>query len=142
MATNAIAGYKGKVLVSASTSAAVAALAEVRNWELALDHTPIDATSHDSSGDRELIAGIGHWTGTAEFLQVMGNSGHQSLFDVTAARTKVLFEFYATGSSSDGYYNGEGFLGGFNLGSPNEDGLQTNVSFEGSGAVVRNSSST
>lgn len=142
MATSAIAGYKGVIGISATTGGAVAEVAEIRNFEVSMDHAPIDATSHDSSGDKEIIAGLGSWSGSAEFLHVQANSGHQSLFDVLAARTKVLFEFYVTGSSSDGWYNGEGFMTGFALSAPNEDAAATNVSFEGSEVLVRNSSTT
>lgn len=137
MATSAVAGYKGILAASTAAGGSVTALAEVRNFELSMDHTPIDATSHDSSGDRELIAGLGHWTGTAEFLHVQANATQQEAHDVLAGRTKVDFEFYPTGSSGDGYYSGSGFFTGWNLSSPNEDANAVNVSFEGTGALSR-----
>jgi len=137
MATSAVAGYKGKVLASTSTAGAVTALAEVRNFTLTVEHAEIDATSHDSSGDREVIGGTGSWNGTAEYLQVMANATHQETYDVLVARTQVLFEFYPTGSSGDGYYSGQGYFTNWELASPNDDALGTSVSMVGSGALTR-----
>ena len=137
MATSAVAGYKGKVLASTSTGGAVTSIAEVRNFSLSVEHAEIDATSHDSSGDREIVAGTGSWSGTAEYLQVMANATHQETYDVLVARTKVLFEFYPTGSSGDGYYSGTGFFKSWENSSPNDDANATNVSFVGTGALAR-----
>lgn len=142
MATSAIAGYKGVVTNSTSTGGSVTALAEVRDFTISVEHTEIDATSHDSSGSREVIAGTDQWSGTADMLHIQSNATHKAAFDLLVAKTKADFEFYPTGSSSDGYYSGSGYFTGFELGSPNEDALNTRVSFVGTGALSRSSSST
>jgi len=142
MATSAIAGYKGVMAASTSNSTAVSEIAEVRNFTITMEHAEIDATSHDSSGDREVIAGTGSWTASAELLHVQGSTDHQAIFDVMAARTKIRSEWYPTGSSSDGYYYGTGFFTNWELGSPNDDASNTSISFVGSGVLTRSASSS
>ena len=137
MATSAVAGYKGKVLASTSSTGAVTSIAEVRNFSLTVEHAEIDATSHDSSGDREVIGGTGSWSGSADFLQVMSNATHQETYDMLVNRTQALFEFYPTGSSGDGYYYGNGYFTNWELSAPNDDALATSISLVGTGALTR-----
>lgn len=142
MATSALAGYKGVLTLSTATGQTKTRLAEVTDWSVSVEHSEIDATSHDSSGTREVIGGIDQWNGSGELLHVQTEATHQELFDVLVNKAFVDFEFFPTGSSSDGSYSGTGFVTDFELNSPGEDALATSFSFVGSGALVRNSSST
>lgn len=138
--SNARAGYTAKLLTSTSTGGSLSELAELRDYTLSAQHNEIDVTSHKSSGDREVIGGIGQWSGSADLLSLPNNTGHQAMYDVLKARTKVLAEFYPTGSSSDGYFSGSIFFTGYDLSAPNEDALAVSVSFVGDGPLTRNSS--
>ena len=140
MATSALAGYKGLLTTSTASGGAKTRVAEVRDYTLSVEHAEIDATSHDSSGTREVIAGIDSWTGSAELLHVQSNATHKALFDVLTGKTKIDFEFAPTGSTADGTYSGSGFVTGFEVGAPNEDALNTSVNLVGTGALTRNSS--
>lgn len=143
MATSALAGYKAILAFStSSTGGALTAVAELRDYTMSVEHAEIDATSHDSSGDREIIAGTGSWSGTAELLTVMGNATHQSAYDMLVARTKFAAEFRPTGSSSDGYFSGALFLTGLDMSAPNDDAFATSISFVGTGVLTRSSCST
>lgn len=140
--SNALAGYKAKLLSSTSTGGAVTAIAELRDFTLSVAHAEIDATSHDSSGDREIIAGSGSWNGTADLLHVTANQSQKNVFDLLVSRVKVDTEFYPTGSSSDGFFNGEIFFTGFDLSAPNDDAAATALTFAGNGVLTRGSSSS
>ena len=137
MATASIAGYKGIFKFSTAAGGGNSALGELRSFNLSVEHAEIDATSHDSSGDREVIAGVGSWGGTAEALHIQTDTEHQELFDVLVNRTKVDFEWFPTGSSGDGYYSGSGYFTSWDLASPNDDALATNVALVGTGALTR-----
>jgi len=138
MATSAIAGYKGEFMISTSTAAAqLSRVAETRNWVITLEHAEIDGTSHDSSGDREVIAGTGSWSGTAELLHVQASTDQLAIFDLIIGRTQCLSEWIPTGTSSDGLYRGIGFLTNWELGSPNDDASNTSISFVGTGPLSR-----
>lgn len=142
MATEAIAGYKGFISLSTATGQTKTRLAEITDWSLSITHDEIDATSHDSSGTRERIAGIDAWEGSGELLHVQTEDTHKDLFDVLVGKTFVDFEFAPTGSTADGTYSGTGYVTDFTVNSPGEDALNTSFSFIGSGVLSRNSSST
>ena len=142
MATAALAGYKGVMLASSSDGGSPTKILELQDYTISVEHAEIDATSHDSSGSREVIGGIDSWTVTADILQVTTDVSHQNAFDRTVGKEKVDFEFYPTGSSSDGFYSGSGFFSGFEMGAPNEDALNASLSAVGTGTLTRSSSST
>jgi len=142
MATSALAGYKAALFFSTSTGGSLTRIAELRDYTLTVEHAEIDGTSHDSSGTREVIAGIDSWSGSAELLTVISNQTQKDAFDLTVAKTKIDAEFYPTGSSSDGLFSGQMFFRTHEQGAPNEDALGTNVSFVGTGGLTRSSSST
>lgn len=140
MATASLAGYKAFLQLSTASGGSKTRIAELRDYTLTVEHAEIDATSHDSSGTREVIAGTDNWTGSAELLTVIANAEQKEAFDITVGKTLVDFEFVPTGSSSDGSFSGSGFMRTFEMGAPNEDALNTSVSMVGSGALTRNSS--
>ena len=140
MATSSIAGYKGFFGFSTAVGQAITQLGELRNFNLSAEHAEIDATSHDSSGDREVIGGTGSWSGTADYLHIQADAEHQELFDVLVNRTKVDFEWHPTGSSSDGFYSGSGYFNSWELAAPNDDALGANIALVGTGALTRGSS--
>lgn len=134
-----IAGYKAEMFFSTSTGGALTKVAELRDFTIRQTHAPINVTSHDSSGDRELIAGTGSWSGRASGIYASTNTTHRNLQDILAARTKVDVEAYATGSSADGYWSGQIFFTDFELSAPNEDAVAYSVSFEGHGTLTSTS---
>ena len=142
MASQAVAGFRGFLLTSTATGQAKNKIAELMDFTVNTEHAEIDVTSHDSSGTREIISGIDQWSATGEMLHVMTEETHQELYDVMVGKTLVDFEFIPTGSSSDGSYSGTGFVSGFEVNAPMDGALGANLTITGSGALVRNSSST
>ena len=134
-----LAGYKAMVYFSTSTSGALAKIAELRNFTIRQTHAPINATSHDSSGDRELIAGTGSWAGSADGIYASTNATQQNMQDILQTRVKVNLEAYPKGTSSGGYWGGEVFVTDFEMSAPNEDAAAYNISFEGHGALTSTS---
>ncbi len=138
--SNALAGYKAFLSLSTATGQSKTRIVELRDYTMSPTHAEIDATSHDSSGDREIIAGTGAWSGTADLLHVTAEATQQEAYDVLVARALIDFEFVPTGSSSDGTFSGSGFVTGFDLSAPNDDASNTSLTYQGSGALTRNSS--
>lgn len=142
MASAAVAGFKGVMLFSTSTGGSVTKAAEIMDWTINVEHAEIDVTSHDSSGTREIISGIDQWSGSAEMLHVMTSGGPGSanaIFDVMTSKTKVDMEFYPTGSSQDGWYEGTAFFTGYEITAPIEGALATNLTFTGALPLTRQS---
>lgn len=143
MATSSVAGYKGLLKLStSSTGGTLTAIAELRNFSIKNDRPELDATSHESSGFREVIAGSANWTGTADYLTVTTNATHKAAYDLLYNQTKVTGEFMPTGSSSDGYFTGSLYINSWDFSSPLADATASNIAFVGTGALTRSSSST
>lgn len=142
MASNGIAGYKGQFALSTANGGTVSDIAEVRDFSIQQTMSEIDVTTHDSSGYRDIVAGIVSWSGTATINHVQVSTDHKGIWDVLNGKTQVDGEFYPTGSSSDGYYSGDLYITDYTINSPNEDALTAGISFVGTGALTRSSSST
>lgn len=145
MSANAFAGYKGIARASTAAGGAKVKIAELRDWKVRVEMNETDATSHDSSGGREIIQGVQAWSADVDYCQVMSTAGAslsgQFLYDVLKTPTLVDFEFYPTGSSGDGGWNGSGFITDWELGSPLEGPTITSVQIKGSGLLNRSASS-
>jgi hypothetical protein len=100
MATAGIAGYSG-FLYAGPTTGSITKIAELREWTLSAEMSEIDATSHDSSGTREVIAGVRSWSGSAEFLHA-GSSTQLQLHDMMVGGTPATFYFYPEGRGRSG----------------------------------------
>ncbi len=140
MATATIAGYKAIVKTSTSTGGAVTKIGELREYTLDVVHNTFDATSHDSSGERERIGGITEWSGSADALFVDDNASQRQVFTALNDRTKVDFEFMPVGSSSGDHWTGSGFITGHNLTGPNEDAAALAIELEGTGVLTHTTS--
>ena len=140
MATGSIAGYTAIVKTSTSTGGSVTKIGELRDYTLDVTHDTFDATSHDSSGERERIAGITAWVGSAEALYVDDNASQRQVFTALNERTKIDFEFMPVGSSSGDHWTGTGFITGHALTGPNEDAAALAIELEGTGILTHTTS--
>lgn len=140
MATSAVAGYKGLLKLSTAAAGSKTAVAELRNFSIKADRPEIDATSHESSGFREVIAGTFSWTGSADYLTVITNATQKAAFDLLSAGTKIDGEFIPTGSTGDGSWSGSLYITSWDFGSPLGDATASNIAFTGTAALTRNSS--
>lgn len=137
MATNAIAGYTGKLYASTSGGTAVS-IAEIRNYEISVEQTELDATSHDSSGQREILLGIRSWSGSAEYLFAANTSSQTQLFTAISNGTKMLFEFYPSGSSATfPIYYGDGYVSSWSLAGPMDDPAVGNIEIMGTAGLTQ-----
>lgn len=130
--SEALQGYKGKIRAStSSTGGPVTEIGELRNFNLFVEVAEIDVTSHQSSGDEEVIMGKVAWSATADALHIQANAGQQVMFDVLNNRTPVEFQFQPTGESTDGYLTGTGYVDEWGFGGPNEDAAVVDLGIVG-----------
>jgi len=141
MATGAIAGFSGALYASTSTGGSVVKVAEIREWSVNGEQDSIDATSKDSSGDREFIGGLRQWTASAEHLYAGDSTTQKMLFELITGGTKHDLEFYPQGTST-GYpiYTGQALVTSWDLSSPNDDAAAVSVEWQGDGALTKSSS--
>lgn len=137
MASAGFAGYKGIVKLStSSTGGATTKIAELREYTVNGDHDTFDVTSHDSSGERERIAGIRSWSASAQYLHVDDQTQQELAFDVMNGGLQVGFEFMPIGSSSGTYWSGQGFISHWEQSAPNEDAHASAIDIEGTSVLT------
>lgn len=129
--TDAVAGFRALLSISTSTGGSLVPIVELKDYNINVTSNVIDVTNHDSSGHREVITGIDQWEGGGTVNYVIDSSGQIALYAVLTAKTLVDFEFYPTGSSSEGYFSGSGFVTGFNLTAPMGDAVGAALTFTG-----------
>lgn len=141
MASAAIAGYTGKVWAGPSTGS-VQEVAEIRNYEISIEQTELDATSHDSSGQREILLGVRSWSGSAEYLFAANTSSQTQLHALIVDGTKGTFYFYPNASSSSyPIYYGDAYVSSWSLAGPMDDPTVNNIEFMGTGTLTQQTSS-
>ena len=140
MPTAAIAGYSGIVKTSTASGGSETKIGELRDYTVTGSHDTFDATSHDSSGERERIGGITGWTGSAEALYLDDNASQLQTFTALNGQTKISFSFMPVGSSSGGHWVGDGFITGYEISGPNEDAAALAIEMEGTALLTFTSS--
>lgn len=100
MATAAISGKNGSVNIGGAVS-------EARNWEIELTSEALDATTYDSSGWMEFIAGLSGGTGSFESInaRIAVGSHAAATFAVTSGPSiagAIIITSYTPGAPVDG----------------------------------------
>lgn len=129
--TDAVAGFRAMLSISTSTGGSLVPVVELKDYNINVTSNVIDVTNHDSSGHREVITGIDQWEGGGSVNYIIGSSDQAAMYAVLVAKTLIDFEFYPTGSSSEGYFSGTGYVSGFNLTAPMADAVGAALTFTG-----------
>jgi predicted secreted protein len=129
--SNTIAGFNGAILVGGTK------IAEVQDVTLTIDLKTIDATSHDSAGWMEKIAGNIEWKATAKALYVFGDAVRQTVRDALINKTTVTLvvqpKYNTVGQEK---FTGTAWISKYTNALPNEAAAAVDVEFEGTGALT------
>lgn len=137
MATAAIPGFNATIEISTDGGTVYNPVGEMRDVTLQLEMAEIDATSKDSAGWGEIIAGIQRWSVTAEGLFVDGNTGQDALYDALTGRTLVKLRLRPRVASGLDQYVGDAYITGWENAEPLEDAVAVNITARGSGALTK-----
>lgn len=107
-----------------------AALAGIGSWEINATGEVADTTGMDSSGARELVAGITGWGGSFEATWDSTDTPFTSL----AAGTSFTGTFYCHSASTINFV-GDCIVTGFRMRTDITDKISYAVDFEGTGAL-------
>ncbi len=138
--TQAVPGYKAIVSASTSTGGAKTRIAELQDVSWEDTHGTFDATSHDSSGERERIGGITDFEAAISGLWKDDDATQVALFDAINNRTRVDVELQPAGSSGANLWQRSGFVSKWSIGGPAEGAAVFSAGVVGSGASVASSS--
>ena len=143
MATAAIPGrlasLRASTAAASTATSSQTALAELKNYTLTIDTTPIDVTNHDSSGWKEHIHGIRSWSWTADLVYLSTGAGQgalrANLLGATPALINVTFKQSTSNTSKK--YQGKTRVTSFDLNTATDDAVLGTMSGVGNGALTR-----
>ena len=126
--------------VSPSSGGAEAKLMHSQNVSLSINVDPIDISTKDSAGFRDLIGGQKSFSlsadGLMDFEATAGDTDVAELFDQMMNRTAVDFTFAL--SVPAGYtITGDGFITSLEVTGGTEDAPTYSCTIEGSGAITK-----
>ena len=139
MATQAIPGFDGEIYISIDGGTTYRKVGEAREITLEIASDPIDATSHDSAGWRETIAGLNSWTASCESLYIGSNQGQDDVYSALTAKTVAKWKFIPRNSSGLEKWSGDGTITRWSLSNPNEDASTIALDIQGSGSISKGS---
>ena len=136
MATSAIPGFDGQVLISDDAGVTFNKLGELRDMTINIEAELIDATSHDSGGWREFIAGLKNWTISHEGLYIQTNVGQADARKALLNDTKIKVRFRPKDLATKIQFSGDAFMSSEEQANPNDDASTFATEIQGTGPLV------
>lgn len=134
--SQAIAGFKGQMLLSTDGGSTYNKVAELRDVTLTVERDTIDVTNHSQTGWKENILGAAQWSASAEALFVNDDAQLQALYDALINQTTLKFRFVAEETAGKKKWEGDGIVTNFELAFPNDDAAGASMEILGSGALT------
>jgi TP901-1 family phage major tail protein len=135
MASKAIAGFAGKLLIK--NGASFTAIAEVRDATLTIEQSEIDVTSFDSGGWVENIGGLNSFSIDCEALwRSDDTTGQDAIFSALTGGTVVTVQLFPKDATSAEGYQGDVIVTSFEVGVPIDDAVTVSISLIGTGALT------
>ncbi len=136
MATAAITGYSALVAIS-TDGTTYNNIGEIRDCTLNVEGDAIDATSHDSGGWKEFIAGLKSWSVDGDALYIDVDAGQDAVYAALDGGTLLYIRFRPkTGTGKDNFA-GRGIVTSWSLAGPNSDAATAKIKIQGSGSLVK-----
>lgn len=129
-------GTEFKVSITGSPNKSIG---DTRDLTITIAVNPIDVSTRDSLGWRELIGGQKSWTfqitGVVDYVEGTNEAGIATLaeMELTRAPIALLFGNTATGSQT---YAGSAIITSCETSAPYENAVEYTISGEGTGAIV------
>lgn len=137
MASAALAGRRGKLALTGTSTGTASQIAEVRNWEINPTQDLIDVTSFDSGGDAEFIAGRQSWTLNFGALFVSTEADQNIVREMfSSGGVKKWFSVYPSTTKAT-RWQGYAFVQNYRVGAADDNSpVLFDVSLQGTGAFV------
>ncbi|RLB94227.1 MAG: hypothetical protein DRH26_01760 [Deltaproteobacteria bacterium] len=135
--TSAIPGFDGQIYISTDGGSNYSKIAEIRDMTLTVENEIIDATSHDSGGWREYIAGLKNWKLSGGNLYIAADAGQVKAFTALTGDTKVRVQFNPKDTTGLDQYWGDAYVNSQELNAPNDDAADMSYEITGTGAITK-----
>ena len=120
MTTSAVTGKAGVVNIGG-------ALSEVFNWQMDRNTEAVEATSFDSSGNREYVAGLFGWAGSFSSYTFSNKTG---------AQAAATFQVGASADTSNPKFTGSIIITNEPVSVPVDGAVEYAYTFQGTGACT------
>jgi len=129
------------ILIYVTVGSELVPIASSLNASLTINGEPIDVTTKDSNGWRELIAGQKSWSmaGDGKFDPDASNYAFTDLFGLISVGTAVVVRI-SQEVSGDTYYEGSALVTSLEVAAPMDDASTFSFTFEGTGELNEASS--
>lgn len=135
MATQAIAGRIGFLGIAATSSGTSLEIGEIRDWSIAVTQNMIDASSNDSSGWNEHIAGQRGWS-----INIGGVYARTDLEQVTLRESlsSAATRYYTVRPSTaqTQLWRGTGYVENYSVGGATDDVIVSDFVIRGTRALT------
>ena len=136
MSTSAIPGFNGQVFISIDGGTNYKKLGELRDMTINIEAELIDATSHDSGGWREFIAGLKNWSISHEGLFIETNVGQADARSALLNDTALKVRFRPKDLATKVQFSGDAFMSSEEQANPNDDASTFSTEIQGTGPLV------
>lgn len=135
MATQAIAGRLAFWGYAATSSGAVAEVAEVKSWSIDPKKAMIDVSSNDSSGNNEFIPGQFGWTAKFNGVWSRTDTEQVALRKALIAGTKVFMSLRPS-TAATALFKGNIYVTDFNVSGAFNTETLTDMTVQGTGPLT------
>ena len=151
MATASVPGFRGTLYFASSSAAgnpsssgaALVKFGELMDVTLNIAMGAMEATSKDSAGWKEHLAGLREWglTGSGLYLLETTDPGQASVYNVLNAQEPVYLQLREAASSAQSQamqeYIGVGIVTAFDVGSPLDKPTDVKLTVKGTAALTK-----
>lgn len=134
MATAAQAGRVGFLGIAATSTGTSAEVGEVRQWAIDVTQDNIDASSNDSSGWNEFLAGQRGWQITAQALYARENE--QVLLRESLSSAATRFFTLQPSTAVTAKWTGTGRVASYRVGGTHNDVVLFDLVIQGTAALT------
>lgn len=134
MATAGMAGRLGFLGIAATSTGTSAEVGEVRNWAIDVSQNNIDASSNDSSGWNEFLAGQRGWQITAQAVYARESEQNLLRESLSSAATRYFTLHPATSASQK--WVGTGRIASYRVGGSHDGVALFDMVIQGTAALT------
>jgi len=142
VATKAIGGYNGKVLVSSDGGTTYEPVAEVKEHTITINAEELDATNYDSQGWSENVPGFSSWEVSLTANYIGDDSGQEALRDAVINHTRVMVQLAANYDNGEVAFEGLATITSFEVSSAVDSVVELSLELMGSGPLTTTTLST
>lgn len=135
MPTAALAGRKAFWGYAATSSGAVAEVAEVKTWSIDPSQQMIDVSSNDSSGNNEFLPGQFGWTAKFEGVYTPGDVEQVAMRKALISKTKIYMSLRPSTATTP-LWKGNVYVTNWTVAGSFDKEILANLTVQGTGPLT------